>query len=81
MPAKGRPWNRESSAFKEECRRRNAPCWICRNQRGPIDYDAPPRTPMSFSVDHVTPTSLGGDVVRRANFKPAHYPRLQQLPR
>lgn len=77
MPASGRPWARESAAFKAECERRSSPCWICHNSRGPIQYDAEPRTPLSFSIDHVTPTSLGGDSLRRANLKPAHYQLLQ----
>ena len=77
MPAKGRPWNRERAAFKAECAKQNAPCWICRNTKGPIDYqskfDPEKPNPLLFSVDHTQPTSLGGDAVRRANFKPAHY--------
>lgn len=73
MPARGRPWDRERAAFKAECRKTNAACWHCNGTKGPIQYDAPPRTPLSFSVDHVTPTSLGGDELRRTNFKPAHY--------
>lgn len=70
MRIKGRVWERERAAFKAECRRNNLPCWLCRK---PIDYDATPRTPGSFSADHVTPISLGGDSLRRANLKPAHY--------
>lgn len=73
MPAKGRPWNRERTAFKDECRKRNTPCWLCQGKRGPIEYDAPPSTPLSFSVDHVIPTSLGGDPMRREGWKPAHF--------
>jgi 5-methylcytosine-specific restriction endonuclease McrA len=73
MPARGDTWDRERKAFKDECKRANTPCWICRGSKGPIQYDARPRTPQSFTVDHVTPTSLGGDPLRRANFKAAHY--------
>ena len=73
MPGDGRPWRRESAAYKAECKKRNAPCWICSNTRGPIDYDAPPRTPLSFTVDHKTPTSHGGAVTRRSNWAPAHF--------
>ncbi len=73
MPANGRPWRREQAAFKAECKRNNAACWLCRGKLGPIQYDAPPRHPLAFSADHVTPTSLGGDAMRRANLKPAHY--------
>jgi 5-methylcytosine-specific restriction endonuclease McrA len=70
MPGKGRPWDRERARFKAECRIRNAPCWCCGQ---PIDYNAEPRTPDSFTVDHVTPTSLGGDVLRVTNWRPARY--------
>ncbi|MBK0418290.1 HNH endonuclease [Leucobacter sp. CSA1] len=70
MPAKGDTWDRERAALRTTAQRSNTPCWICRQ---PIDWNAAPRTPRSFSADHVTPTSLGGDPLRRANLKPAHY--------
>lgn len=73
MPAEGRPWRREHAAFKAECKRAAAKCWLCRGSKGPIEYDGPPTHPLSFSADHVTPTSLGGDALRRNNLKPAHY--------
>ena len=73
MPARGDTWDRERASYKAECRRTNAPCWLCRGAKGPILYDAKPRTPLSFTVDHVHPTSLGGDPMRRALWKPAHY--------
>lgn len=81
MPARGRPWDRLAATFKAECAKANATCWLCQGSKGPIDYNAEPRTPSSFSIDHVTPTSLGGDPLRRANLKPAHYQRMQQLTR
>lgn len=76
MPAAGRPWRRERDAYKAQCRKDNAPCWLCRGTKGPIDYTTT-HEPLSFTIDHVTPTSLGGDPMRRANWKPAHYQRLQ----
>lgn len=78
MPASGRPWESVRSQFREECKAAHARCWLCKE---PIDYYAKAKTPKSFSADHVTPTSLGGDALRRANLKPAHYLRLQQLAR
>lgn len=72
MPASGWRYEQAKQAFKAECRASNTQCWLCQGTKGPIDYDAY-NTPSSFSVDHVTPTSLGGDPVRRANFKPAHF--------
>lgn len=40
-----------------ELRARRLPCWLCGQ---PIDYDAPPRTPQSFSADHRAPMAEGG---------------------
>lgn len=70
MPGKGRAWDRERTAYRARCQAANATCWLC---RGLIQYDAEPRTPLSFSVDHVDPTSLGGDVMRQDLWRPAHY--------
>jgi 5-methylcytosine-specific restriction endonuclease McrA len=50
--------------------RRADPCWLCGH---PIDWDAEPRTPKSFSVDHIVPLSLGGDPLDPANAATAHY--------
>lgn len=49
---------------------RHEPCWICGH---PIDWDAPPRSRRSFSVDHVTPRSKGGDPYALSNLRTAHY--------
>lgn len=85
MPARGRPWDRVRNAFKDECAARNDPCWICLNKKGPINYtdrfDPKRPNPLLFSADHVAATSLGGDALRRANLKPAHYQRVQQQSR
>lgn len=70
MRVRGRAWDRERSAYKADCERRNAHCWLCHKS---INYKAPPRTPESFSVDHITPVSLGGDSMRRSNWRPSHY--------
>lgn len=76
MPASGRPWQRERAAYKAECKRHNAPCWLCQGRRGPIDYSRNDgktnRNPLAFTVDHVTPTSLGGDPMARSNWRPCH---------
>ena len=76
MPAKGRPWTRETAAYKLECKRINAPCWHCQGAKGPIDYDSPYDAnnykPLRFTVDHRTPTSLGGDPMARSNWAPCH---------
>jgi len=76
MPAKGRPWTRERHAFKAECKKANAQCWLCKNTKGPIDYvskyDPKEPNPMLFTVDHMTPTSIGGDPMRRSLWAPAH---------
>lgn len=77
MTKYGKDYERERRAFKAECAARNAPCWICNNTRGPIDYtsryEPGTKQPLLFNLDHAEPVSLGGDPVRRANFRPAHY--------
>lgn len=45
-------------------------CWLCGK---PIDFDAPPRSTYSPSVDHVIPRNKGGDPLDRANCRAAHY--------
>ncbi|MCU1441123.1 MAG: hypothetical protein JWP85_2120 [Rhodoglobus sp.] len=76
MPAKGRPWTRETALFKEECRKRNAPCWNCQLGGIPIDYlskyDPDNYQPARYTTDHKNPTSLGGDKMQRSNWAPAH---------
>lgn len=71
MPAAGRPWQRERAAFKDECKRNNTPCWLCSGSKGPIDYTST-HEPLSFTVDHVQPTSLGADPMRKSQWRPAH---------
>lgn len=46
-----------------------ARCWICGHE---IDLDIKHPDPMSFSVDHVTALSRGGDPLDPANHRPAH---------
>lgn len=48
-------------------------CRLCNGGRGPIRYDAPPRTPLSFSVNHLVPRSRGGSLTDPANLEPSHY--------
>lgn len=44
-------------------------CAIC---GGPLNPDAPPRTPWSSTVDHQQPRSRGGDHFDPANLRAAH---------
>ena len=55
-------------------RAQHRPCWICRafGRRGDIDYSLPAGHPLSFEVDHLVPTSKGGDLYSRANVDAAH---------
>ncbi len=48
-------------------------CRLCNGGWGPIRYDAPPRTPLSFSVNHRVPRSRGGSITDPTNLEPAHY--------
>ncbi|MFI6819254.1 HNH endonuclease [Nonomuraea sp. NPDC050328] len=45
-------------------------CWICGEE---IDMAAPPRTPRSWSLDHVVPLDKGGAETDPANARAAHY--------
>lgn len=62
----GRPWLRAAANL----RAKQLPCWLCGKA---IDYLAMPRTPRSFSVDHVIPLSRGGAKTDPRNLRAAHY--------
>jgi 5-methylcytosine-specific restriction endonuclease McrA len=53
-----------------QVRARREDCGLCRQ---PIDYTAPPRTPTSFSLDHITSLAHGGDLLDPANARAAHF--------
>ena len=69
---------RTNSHARNELRRwlakQERPCWICAAFGKPaaIDYSLPPRHPLSFEVDELTPVSLGGDPLDRLNVDAAH---------
>jgi 5-methylcytosine-specific restriction endonuclease McrA len=44
-------------------------CWLCGHE---IDFDAPPRSRYSPSVDHIIPMAKGGDSTRE-QLRAAHY--------
>lgn len=57
--------------FKAANRAARSRCWLC---GGRIDYDATVPHPLSFTVDHAVPRSLGTvPPSRRSNWRPAHY--------
>ena len=39
----------------------------------PIDMNAPPRHPDSWTADHIDPLSLGGDPLALSNLRPMHW--------
>lgn len=45
------------------------PCWICGHD---IDLTLDARDPWSFTLDHATPLSKGGDLLDPANARSAH---------
>lgn len=51
-------------------RARRDPCGLCGQ---PIDYNAPPRTRWSFSLDHIISLAHGGDLLDERNAQSAHY--------
>lgn len=64
---------RRGAAYLKLCanvRRRRLPCSICGH---PIDYNAPPRTRWSFSLEHVQSLAHGGALLDPANATAAHY--------
>jgi len=76
MPGSGRVWTRERDKFKAECKRTNAQCWLCKNTKGPIDYESkfdPKRyNPLMFSLDEEIPSSLGGNPLRTSKWRASH---------
>jgi hypothetical protein len=74
MPADGRPYRRSHATFRARCEEQQAPCWFCMGKRGPIDYSRPhnPKNPLAFTVDHLRPTSRGGNPTDIANFRACH---------
>lgn len=77
MTRYGREYDTARRIFKARCREANDPCWLCKGQLGPIDYDSPfdPRlkNSLQFTVDHIQPVSLGGSITSISGMKPAHY--------
>lgn len=69
MPARGRQWDRTRAIAKQQARTKNEPCARCGK---PIDWTAAPRTPSSYTADHVTPTIQGGSD-RLSNLRTMHY--------
>lgn len=65
----------KGSRWARLCReiRQSSDVHICHWCRRPIDLDAPPRTPWSFSVDHLVPRALGGARYDRRNLATCHY--------
>ncbi|MCV7394377.1 HNH endonuclease signature motif containing protein [Mycobacterium paraseoulense] len=65
-----RRWRQVAAAYKQDCRRRDAPCHICRQ---PIHYDAPPQTPWAFETDHIKPVQSHPHLAMQpSNLAPAH---------
>jgi 5-methylcytosine-specific restriction endonuclease McrA len=64
---------RRGKPYRKLCaqvRARRDPCALCGH---PIDYDAPPRTRWSFSLEHVVSLAHGGSLLDPANVTAAHY--------
>lgn len=73
-PERSRWFRREAARFKEEGRKADAPCWLCRGAKGPIDYDAEPGTPYAHTLDHIHPVSERPDLHDDpANWAHAHH--------
>ncbi len=64
-PRNGRPYRRLCAAV----RAMRLPCWLCGHD---IDLTLDARCPLSFTLDHLVPLSLGGDLLDPANARSAH---------
>jgi 5-methylcytosine-specific restriction endonuclease McrA len=64
-PRNGRPYR----ALCAWLRAQRLPCWICGHE---IGYELDARHPQSFTLDHLVPLSLGGNLTDRENARPAH---------
>jgi 5-methylcytosine-specific restriction endonuclease McrA len=72
MPTPG-VTTRRTYAYRLLCarvRREEQTCWLCSE---PIDMQATPRTPRSWSLDHVIALNQGGAPLDRGNARAAHY--------
>lgn len=58
-----------SQRYRAECEAGQLPCALCGEA---IDYELKHPDRMSFSVDHIVPTSQGGAVTDQANLQPTH---------
>lgn len=67
---KSERWKRLRARRLDAARRVNEPCAACGQ---PLDFDAPPRTRWSASVDHALPRANGGGVFDWRNLQPMHY--------
>jgi 5-methylcytosine-specific restriction endonuclease McrA len=65
VPRSGRPYRR----LQARVRREHGVCAICGQ---PIDPELASPHPMSFSLDHITPVSMGGSLTDRDNARAAH---------
>jgi len=61
----GRPYRRLAAKLRQE----GAVCHLCGL---PIDPELRSPHPLSFTLDHVRPVSMGGAVVDPHNVRPAH---------
>lgn len=68
-----RQFVKDRAAFRAECKKTNAPCWLCGAQH--IDYDAPHDdydNDDRFELDHYYPVSTHPELQHDpANFRPS----------
>lgn len=65
----GRPWRRTAATIRAQVRDLGKPCGLCGH---PIDLNLPATHPMSFTVEHMDPLSLGGAPRDLSRLCPAH---------
>ena len=64
---------RDSYHWQQLRKRMVAAATVCAECGWPLWKDAPPRSPLSPSVDHIVPLSLGGEPFAVSNLRVLHY--------
>ena len=69
----GEKWHKTATRFKDRCRRRKEPCWICLPDGPPIDYDAEPGAHLGFELDHAQSVRDRPDLMWvESNYRASH---------
>ena len=66
----GHKWRKLTHQFRTQAHQRNDHCWLCGK---PIDWTAPPQSPMAFEIDHALPRATHPHLAyETTNLRTAH---------